>query len=54
VFEQSLVAKLNNLFTQLMSIWELYVKLNKRRQSDPGLSWYDHCEAPSTLAEFAF
>ncbi|MEH2297856.1 hypothetical protein [Nostoc sp.] len=39
---------MNSPFIQLMSIWELHVKLNKRRQSDPGLSWYDHCEAPST------
>jgi len=29
--------------------WDLRIRLDKRRRSDPAISWYDHCEAPSTL-----
>ncbi|MFB2875580.1 hypothetical protein [Floridanema aerugineum] len=29
-------------------VWDLQIRLGKRRESDPAISWYDHCEAPST------
>gem|GEM_PF-4713145 len=32
---------------QLAGLWYLETKLEKRRESDPGLFWHDRCEAPS-------
>jgi hypothetical protein len=31
----------------LAGLWYLETKLEKRRESDPGLFWHDRCEAPS-------
>ncbi|MGQ9873528.1 hypothetical protein [Leptodesmis sp.] len=36
-----------NPSTFAAKVWDLQIRLDKRRQSDPAISWYDHCEAPS-------
>ncbi|MCL1474640.1 hypothetical protein LAY57_28855 [Argonema antarcticum A004/B2] len=41
-------AKLANPSIIYTEVWDLHIRLSKRRQSDPAISWYDHCEAPST------
>ncbi|WP_315789315.1 hypothetical protein [Fischerella sp. JS2] len=33
--------------SQNPNTWELNVRLSRKRESDPGLSWYDKNEAPS-------